>query len=111
MVAASFDRDDCANKTLYVLGPEPILMHEALGRYCHAAHPEIERVSTLPLWFIRTLAFVTRSDALGTVARLMGYFERVAEKADSTEADALLGAPRTTLDEWIAAHRPARPTA
>jgi uncharacterized protein YbjT (DUF2867 family) len=105
MVTAAFGTDACANKTLFVLGPEPLRMHEALRRYCEAAHPEIQKVSTVPIWFVKALAFVTRNHALGAVARLMGYFEKVQEKGDPTEANALLGAPTTTLGEWIAAHR------
>lgn len=105
MVTAAFRADACADKTLFVLGPEPLRMHEALRRFCAAAHPEIPKVSTLPIWFVRSLAFVTRNHALGGVARLMAYFERVEERGDPTEANALLGAPTTTLGEWIAGRR------
>jgi uncharacterized protein YbjT (DUF2867 family) len=105
MVTAAFGTAACANKTLFVLGPEPLRMHEALGRYCQAAHPEIQRISTMPIWFVKALALLTRNHALGAVARLMGYFEKVEERGDPTEANALLGAPTTTLDEWITARR------
>jgi hypothetical protein len=31
----------------------------------------------------------------------MAYFDKVGEMGDPTEANQLLGAPETTLDEWI----------
>lgn len=36
------------------------------------------------------------------VTKLIDYFDRVGELADSGEANALLGAPTITLDEWFA---------
>jgi hypothetical protein len=32
---------------------------------------------------------------------MMAYFEKVGEPGDPSEANKVLGAPATTLDEWI----------
>jgi hypothetical protein len=35
------------------------------------------------------------------VSRLIAFFDRVGELGDPAEANALFGAPSTTLSEWI----------
>jgi uncharacterized protein YbjT (DUF2867 family) len=105
MVSSSLRADACAGKTLHVLGPEPIRMHDALRRYCAAFHPEIKSVSTMPIWLAKALAVLTRKPTLSFIAQLMAYFDRVGDMGDPTEANALLGAPTTTLQEWIAARQ------
>jgi len=35
------------------------------------------------------------------LTRLIDYFDKVGELGDPTEANALLGAPAITLDEWF----------
>jgi hypothetical protein len=42
---------------------------------------------------------------LGMIAEMMAYFEKVGEPGDPAEANQLLGAPETTLDQWITQHR------
>jgi hypothetical protein len=32
---------------------------------------------------------------------LMGYFDKTPETGDPTEANQILGAPSTTLDDWM----------
>ena len=101
LVEAALERAEAANKALHVLGPEPILMHDALRRYCAALHPGIT-VSTMPIWLVKALAFVTRKPLLASIASLMAYFDRVGEMGDTAETERLLGTPATTLDQWIA---------
>ncbi|ASC70177.1 hypothetical protein XM38_011070 [Halomicronema hongdechloris C2206] len=76
-------------------------MHEALKRYCSVFHPDIKKVSTLPFWFVKVLAVITRNQELDVVGQLMSYFEKVGEGGDPTEANHSLGAPTTTLNEWL----------
>jgi uncharacterized protein YbjT (DUF2867 family) len=108
MVSAAFTTPEAAGKHLYIHGPEPIGMHDALDRYRAALHPEIEKISSMPTWMGRLMAAATRNDQLRYASRLMAYFERVGEPGDPAEANRLLGAPTTTMDEWIAARLAAR---
>lgn len=102
MVSTAYQREKAANKRLYIHGPEAIQIKAALERYCQACHPEIGSVSVLPIWLTKVMAFVTRNDMLKFAGELMAYFDQVGELGDPTEANQLLGAPATTLDEWIA---------
>lgn len=102
MVSAAFQREDAANKRFTIHGPQAILMKDALERYCAVIHPEIKRVSVLPLIVANTMAIATGNDDLKFAAELMAYFKKSAEVGDPSEANQILGAPATTLDAWIA---------
>ncbi len=77
-------------------------IHEALDRYREALHPEIASTTTLPIWMARVLATVTRNRQLRLASELMAYFGRVGEPGDPAEANRRLGAPMTTMGEWLA---------
>jgi uncharacterized protein YbjT (DUF2867 family) len=104
MVSTAYQREEAANRRLYIHGPESITMQAALERYCRAAHPEIASVSVMPIEVARTVASSTGNELLGMIAEMMAYFEKVGEPGDPAEANQLLGAPETTLDDWIAHH-------
>jgi hypothetical protein len=76
-------------------------MVEALERYCRAFHPEIESVAVMPVDVARDMAEASGNEGLRFYAEMMAYFEKVGEPGDPTEANRILGAPKTTLDEWI----------
>lgn len=101
MVSAAYGAEEAAGQRFYIHGPEAILMREALDRYRAALHPDIDSVSTLPTWLGRVMATVTRNKELGFASRLMAYFDRAGEPGDPTGANRMLGAPTTTLDQWL----------
>ncbi|MBN2503529.1 MAG: NAD(P)H-binding protein [Anaerolineales bacterium] len=101
MVSNAFQKEADANHTFFVHGPEAIYMQDAMERYCKAFHPEIEKVGTMPVWMGKLMSRLIGSPELKFAANLMGYFEKVPELGDPAETNALLGAPTTTLDEWI----------
>ena len=101
MISAAYQREDAANRKLFVHGPEAITTVEALERYCQAFHPQVESVPLMPIDAARATAASTGNQMLGFFAELMAYFEKVGEPGNPTEADELLGAPTTTLDAWI----------
>ena len=101
MVSAAFQLDDAANQTFFIHGPEAIHMYDAMERYCQTFHPEIEKVGTMPVWMGKLMGMLMGSAELKFAANLMGYFEKVPELGNPAETNALLGAPTTTLDEWI----------
>jgi uncharacterized protein YbjT (DUF2867 family) len=102
MVSTAYRDEGAANRKLFVHGPEAITTVEALERYCQAFHPDVESVPLMPIQAARATATSTGNQMLGFFAELMAYFEKVGEMGDPAEANALLGAPTTRLDAWIA---------
>ena len=101
MVAAAYRTEEVANKRLYVYGSETMTMTEAIKCYCRSFHPEVEKISVMPIWLAKLIAALTKNEMMGFAANLMGYFNKTAEVGDASEANAILGAPATTLDAWM----------
>lgn len=99
MVSQAYAGPRAANKILYVHGPQALTLPEALQRYCQIAHPTL-KVSRLPLWLASLLATLFRVQDLAEALPFIRYAERVRENGDPAEANALLGAPTTTLEQW-----------
>ncbi|MBL8046593.1 MAG: hypothetical protein JNL09_08635 [Anaerolineales bacterium] len=88
-----------ANKTLYIHGPQALTMREALETYCRIAHPTL-KVSSLPVWLATAMATLFQVKDLADALPFIRYTEKVSESGDPTEANALLGAPTTSLEQW-----------
>jgi uncharacterized protein YbjT (DUF2867 family) len=101
MLSRSLELDGAARTALYVHGPEALTMHEALGRYLAARAPGL-RAGTLPLPLGRVLATLTGNRDLAFACELFAAFAAIGEDGDPGPANALLGAPATTLDQWLA---------
>jgi uncharacterized protein YbjT (DUF2867 family) len=99
MVSRAYDTPAAANKAFPVFGPEAYTMREALTRYCAVAYSNL-RVRAIPFWVGWTIAVLGRHTELRAVLPILRYCENVGEEDDPAEANALLGAPTTTLDEW-----------
>ena len=62
------------------------------------------KVASVPFWVLRVLSWMPgRSELRHVGLPIMRYFTKVEEIGDAGEADALLGAPATTVREWSAA--------
>jgi uncharacterized protein YbjT (DUF2867 family) len=107
MVSASYRMEEAVNKRLVIHGPEGYSFSDALLRYCAVFHPDVTRVSHMPVWLVKLMAVAMRNDLMKLGADLGGYFDRVGELGDPTEANELLGAPALTLDEWLARRKAA----
>jgi len=101
MVAASYGIEKAINKRFIIHGPEGILFHEAVKRYCNVFHPEIKKVSTMPYWLVSIIAFMRGSKEMKFASDFMAAFEKMGEKGDPSEANNLLGAPKITLEDWL----------
>lgn len=101
MVSNAYQSEEAMNRRFVIHGPQAMTMVEAMERYCQAFHPEVESVSMMPIDAAKSMAASTGNDMLMFFAELMAYFDKVGEMGDPTEANQLLGAPSTTLDEWI----------
>ena len=101
MVAKSYADGRTLGKRLFVHGPESETLPGAIERFVRSCYPGL-KIMRLRLWQARLIAKLTGNKALSEVAALIAYFDKVGELGDPTEANALLGAPKTTLNEWFA---------
>jgi hypothetical protein len=93
--------DEAQNKRFYIYGPEAMTMKTALERYCAVFHPEVEKISVMPIWLAKILGTLTGNEMLKFASGLMSYFDKTAETGDPSEANQILGAPAITLDAWM----------
>lgn len=101
VVSAAFKLEEAVNKRFFIYGPEGIRTHEALKRYCSVFYPEIKKISTMPYWLVNLIATITRNNEMKFGVKLLAFCEKTGECGDPTEANSVLGAPKTTLDEWL----------
>jgi uncharacterized protein YbjT (DUF2867 family) len=104
MVAVAYQKEEAHNKHFYMMGPEPLLMHDVLPRICARLYPDITSFRQVPLWMAKLIARATGNTRMLEGSRLMAYFDKIGIEVvgDPAEANAILGAPETTLDQWIA---------
>ena len=100
MVASSYEDDRSLGKRLFIHGPQSITIPDAVRGFHEACFPQM-KLKRLRPWQARMVAKLTNNPSLGAVARLIAYFDKTEEHGDPVEANALLGAPNTTLEEWI----------
>ena len=103
MVVESYRRPQAADKAFYVHGPEALTVLEAQRRYCRVLHPEIRTLRSTPYWGLRLIARLTRNTRMRAGIEMMSYLEKVGERGDPSEANAVLGAPEITLERWLEA--------
>lgn len=106
MVSKAYADPRAANKILYVHGPQALTLRNALEMYCRIVHPTL-KVNSLPIWMASLMATLFRVQDLAEALPFIRYAERVREEGDPAEANALLGAPTTTIEEWSRARAPA----
>jgi uncharacterized protein YbjT (DUF2867 family) len=99
MVSKAYVTPEAANKTLHVFGPEAWTTRQALQTYCRIALPDV-KVGSVPFWMASLIVRLSRDKELEAVLPFFRYSEKVAEVGDPAEANALLGAPPTTLEKW-----------
>ena len=101
MVAAGYKTEEAVNKKLFMYGPEPVPLLDALKEYCAVLHPEVKKVSTMPFWMANFMAFVMRNKDLKEASQTFALFNKVGECGSREEADRILGAPTVTFKEWL----------
>ena len=101
MVATAYAIPEARNRIFYVLGPEYHKMRDLLVRYVKAVHPEIKKVSDVPVWMMKLIGLLSGKKDIKGVADLYGYFEKAREQGDPTQTDAMLGKPEITFEEWV----------
>jgi uncharacterized protein YbjT (DUF2867 family) len=109
MVAESYRRPEAVNKRFYVHGPQALTVLEALRSYCQALHPQLKKFVHMPYWLARLVARLRGRAEMRRGVDLLSYFEKVGERGDPAEANAILGAPQTTLDQWLRIQKATKP--
>jgi len=99
MVSKTFRLPEAANKRFFIFGPEAWTMREALEKYCSTVRPDV-KVSSTPIWVLSLIGKVSFNTELQFIAELMRFFDKAGEGGDPAEANELLGAPTTTLEQW-----------
>jgi len=102
MVSQSYRITNALNKAFYIYGPQAFTMKQALQIYCQMVMPHVQ-VSTMPLWLMTLLGKITFNIEWQSLAELMAYYDQIGEEGEPQEANMLLGAPETTLQQWCEA--------
>lgn len=99
-VVKAFQTDEAANKCFYNLGPSKLTMMEALEKYCEELQPDLKPQS---FSFMQAKMFskMPGMEKLKIVIPFFEYFEKNDEDVDPTEANEILGANKTNLEQWI----------
>lgn len=101
MVVEGYRSPKAVNKRFYVHGPQALTVLEALQSYCRALHPQIKNFRGTPYWLLRLIARLSGNAEMRIGIDMVAYLERVGERGDASEANAILGAPQVTLDQWL----------
>jgi len=110
MVSRALVTPEATGKTLYVYGPEPLTFEQAMRIYQRLCAPGAA-ITKVPFWVLRLMSWMpARSELRNVGLPIMRYFTRVREIGDASEANALLGAPTTTLRAWSRARAAASGT-
>ncbi len=102
MLSAAYQSEAAEGKRLYVHGPEALRVKDAVERYARHLDLQTREATVMSIRKAKVIGFLTGNRRLRGAAALMAYFEKVGEPGDPAEADEILGAPTTTLDEWLA---------
>jgi uncharacterized protein YbjT (DUF2867 family) len=99
MVSRAFQTPEAANKVFFVQGPQALTLEEALRIYCELLAPKV-RVTTIPLWTMSLLDTLFLKGKMRRTVQIMKGLQRAGEIGDPSEANAILGAPTTTVRQW-----------
>jgi len=105
MVARAFTDPEKHNSLYYAFGPKGYLMKELLEKYCREFHPDIKKVSEIPIPVMKLIAFLTRNKQTRGAAELFSYFQKVKEPEISPEALSRLGTPEVDFENWVEMNR------
>jgi hypothetical protein len=102
MVVRAHHLSEVVRRDVYVHGPEPVTIPDALRTYCSLLDPG-KRVVVVPRRLMSAADRVVLGGRLRAALDVMALLERFGEQGDPAEADALLGCPTTTVAEWCKA--------
>jgi uncharacterized protein YbjT (DUF2867 family) len=101
MVVTAYGKPEARDQIFHVFGPEYHTMRDLMVRFVKAVHPEIKKVSDVPLWMMKLIGILSGKKEIKGVADLYGYFEKAREHGDPDFTDAMLGKAETTFEKWV----------
>ncbi|UCD64810.1 MAG: NAD(P)H-binding protein [Candidatus Zixiibacteriota bacterium] len=99
-VSTAFQKKEAANRCFYNLGPSKMTIMEALTKFCERHYPELEPKS-MSYGTARVLSYMPGMGTLKNLVPFMKYFEDYDEDVDPSQANRILGANETTIDQWL----------
>jgi hypothetical protein len=75
-------------------------MDQAAMIYCKVHHPDVKSVNHVPFWIGSIMALFIGKPEFKNFVSIFRYFEKQGQEGDPTEANNLLGAPQTTVEEF-----------
>lgn len=99
MVFNAYQLEETVGRSFDIFGPEAMTMEEALLRYSTAMHGKKE-ITRIPIWAMKFMGYLMFDRRIRFVAELMEFFGQAGENGNPIEANRLLGAPTTTLEQW-----------
>ena len=102
MVARAYTMPQTAGKILYACGPQALTMRAALQGVQRTAYPEYH-ILYLPIWAARLIARAGNRQELQSALPFFDYCGKIKLflSGSPDEANRLLGAPATTLEDWV----------
>lgn len=104
MVSRAYRTDETRNKELYIFGPQALTMRAAMEVYTQTAAPGV-KIAPISTRMLAWMGAVTFNAEWRGMATLMKHYERWGEDGSPQEANRLLGAPQTRLQEWCKQHQ------
>ncbi len=99
-VVKAYGNTERRNQRFILHGPNPLSLSEALSLYLKVKRPLLA-LTHAPYWLGPILSFMVKDPSIKYAAHLCRYYEEVGDIADPTQSNALLGAPTTTLQQWL----------
>jgi uncharacterized protein YbjT (DUF2867 family) len=99
-VSDCYKKEETANQTMVLNGPQALQMLDALQQYCDVAAPGI-RAAIMPIWFGNMLAWMTKSPELRDVVGMMAYFEKSPKVSSPNGAEGWVVSAGMTMAEWL----------
>ncbi len=99
-VSTAFRTDAATNKCFYNLGPEKMTMMEALKKFCAKHYPDL-KPEVVSFGMAKFLSHMPGMGVLKMVIPFFEYFAEIDEDVDPSEANNLLGANATSIEQWL----------
>lgn len=106
MVVKAYQAPEAPNKRFDVYGPEAIDAHEVVERFIRTVRPGT-KIITVPLWASIVYHHLIGHKNRQYQTRVIRLYRKHGEPGDPSQADASLGRPTTTFQQWCEAQRPA----
>ena len=99
MVSRALRTPESADRRLYVFGPEPLTIPDALRLYCRVVEGG-KRIVTVPLPAMKAINRLFMGGAMSRELGLMVLMQRLGEPSDVPDAARVLGPATTRLRDW-----------